>query len=57
MDESGSKVRKDNWTVGVTSRLPEHIKLQLNYILRRTDDPSRPDLADNVLFANFQVGF
>ncbi len=57
IDESGVEVRRSDYTVGLNYRFEEHLKLQLNYVIRRTEDPSFPDLADDALIANLQGAF
>lgn len=59
VDESGYKVRRERKTVGLNYVASDLVKVQLEYVWRRTDDPAAvaPDLANNVLFANFQVSF
>ncbi|MBI5544160.1 MAG: hypothetical protein HY901_09745 [Deltaproteobacteria bacterium] len=60
MDDSGSQVHRDQVTFGASYVAAERLKVQLNYVLRSTEDPLHPErdtLANNVLFANFQASF
>ncbi len=59
VDESGLRVRREQKTLGLSYAAASHVKVQLEYILRCTDDPAAvaPDLANNVLLANFQAAF
>jgi hypothetical protein len=57
VDETGQSEREYNWTVGATYRLVEHLKLQLNYVARRSSDPRNPDFANDILFASVLLTF
>ena len=56
-NESGNTVRHDHYTVGMTYNAAGRLKAQLNYIVRRADDPTVQETANNVLFANLQAAF
>jgi hypothetical protein len=49
MDESGVVVRQHTWTPAATYRYREYLKVQLNWLLRRADEPFQPQLADDAL--------
>jgi hypothetical protein len=57
MDESGITVRHDHYTMGASYTAAPVVKVQLNYIVRHTDDPTVPETANNVLFLNVQAAF
>ena len=59
VNESGLRVRREQKTVGVNYVATSVFKVQLEYVWRRTDDPTAPvpDLANNVLFAQVQAAF
>jgi len=59
VNESGLRVRREQKTVGVNYVATSVFKAQLEYVWRRTDDPTAPmpDLANNVLFAQVQAAF
>jgi hypothetical protein len=56
-DESGVEVTATDWTAGATWSYLERIRVQVNYVARRTEDPYKPDLADDVLLVNIQTDF
>ncbi len=56
-NENGQTLCTDIWTLGVNYHYRNFLKLQLNAILRDTDDPSLPNLDDNALIACIQVSF
>lgn len=57
-DESGLTRRRDITTFGVNYVAPRHLKVQLDWILRRTEDPGAISTPGNdAVIANFQVGF
>lgn len=47
-------VRQHTWTPAVTYRYRDHVKVQLNGLLRRTDAPFQPQLADDALLLAVQ---
>jgi hypothetical protein len=54
VDESGSPTRLHSWTFGANYLWDEYLKVQLDYTLRRTDDPAAPDPADDRLLLALQ---
>jgi hypothetical protein len=54
MDESEEVVRQHSWTPAVTYRYRDYVKVQLNGLLRRTDAPFQPRLADDALLLAVQ---
>ncbi len=59
VDESGLNVRRERKTLGVNYLASTFIKLQLEYVLRRGDDPSAvaPNLANDAFLASLQAAF
>lgn len=57
LDESGDPVKQDFYTVGANGRFGEHLRLMVDYVIKKTEDPSRPGPANNILFASFQATF
>lgn len=53
-NETGSVVTDDTWTFGITWLFRKTVKLQLNVMLRRTDDPSLRDLDDDIVLLQLQ---
>lgn len=51
---AGATVREHTVTAGISYRYDPHIKVQLEYMLRRTDDPDQADLADDALILSVQ---
>lgn len=51
---SGAPVREHTWTTGITYLLEPYLRVQLNWIVRVTDDPDNPDLDDDVLLLGVQ---
>ncbi len=51
---SGVRVEQNDWTIGLNYEYIQYLKVQVNYVLRRTTDPSFPDLDDDILFVNVQ---
>ncbi len=51
---SGSTVEQHTFTFGATYRYDPTIKVQLEFLLKRTDDPDQRDLDDNVLLLSVQ---
>ena len=54
-DESGVAVRRTANTVGANYLYRSWLKVQMNYVQRRTDDPFEPDLAGNAWLMSLQV--
>jgi phosphate-selective porin len=59
VDESGLRARRERTTLGVNYVASTFIKLQVEYILRRGDDPAAvaPNLANNAFLASLQAAF
>ncbi|MEW6753212.1 MAG: porin [Candidatus Latescibacterota bacterium] len=55
--QSGDRVVQDTWTLGVNLRHGPQARLQVNYLLRDTDQRYEPDRDDDALLANVQVTF
>jgi len=55
-NESELWAKQNDWTFGMTYMFRKMIKVQVNYVLRRTDDPADPELDDDILFVNIQAG-
>ncbi|MGC4115514.1 MAG: porin [Myxococcales bacterium] len=59
-DDAPAMVHKDHYTLGLSYLAGEHVKVQLNYILRRNQDPAHLEqaaLKNDIVFANFQAAF
>jgi hypothetical protein len=54
IDESGAPTREHAWSIGVNYLCADYFKAQLDYVLRRTDDPAEPDLDDDRLLLLLQ---
>jgi hypothetical protein len=54
---SGLSTDQNNLTFGVNLTPAYGVRLQLNYVLKNTDNEADPDLDDNILFLNFQYSF
>jgi hypothetical protein len=54
-NQSGILAKKTRWTLGVNYLWSDLIKVQLNYLINQTEDPSFPDLDDNALILSFQL--
>ena len=52
----GVKLFKENhhWTYGITYRLKDVFKGQLNCLRKKTKERGEPDRKDNILFVNVQ---
>jgi len=55
--QSGISTHQKNLAMGVNFIPVRDIRLQLNYILKETEDGAYPDPDDNILFLNFQYSF
>ncbi|MBT3219894.1 MAG: hypothetical protein HN348_12460 [Proteobacteria bacterium] len=53
-NEGGAPIVQTNWTFGLSYSYREYVNVKLNYALRRTDDPSLPDLDDDALLMQMQ---
>jgi hypothetical protein len=53
-DENPEWTLQTTYTAGVTYRYQNHVKLQLNAVLRRTDRPFQPDLNDDLYVLSLQ---
>jgi hypothetical protein len=53
-NQSGERVIQENWTFGLNYLFDRYIKVQLNYVIKRTDDPSLHDLDDDILLLSVQ---
>ncbi|HEY3448609.1 MAG TPA: porin [Myxococcales bacterium] len=59
-DEADATVREDHYTLGINYLAGEHVKVQLDYILRRNQDPLHVEqaaLRNDIVFLNFQAAF
>jgi hypothetical protein len=54
-DESGLPVTDDTWTVGLAYQHRELLKVQLNWLIKRTDEAYAPDLDDDALVLAVQL--
>ncbi len=54
-DESGLVIRRKAWTPGLNYLYRDWLKVQVNYVQRRTDDPYKPDMSGNAWLVNLQV--
>ena len=54
VDESGSPTWQRDYTFGAAYLWREWIKVQADYVVRRTADPAKPDLADDGLVISMQ---
>jgi len=53
-DETGVQVIQDQWTFGANYVFSKMLKIQINYVMKRGDDPSMPDLDDDILLLSVQ---
>lgn len=53
----GAPTKQGNLTFGVNFIPASNTRLQLNYVIKKTDSKIKPDLDDNILFLNFQYSF
>jgi hypothetical protein len=53
-DESGVEIRHRNYTSALNYLYQDFIKVQANWIVRRTEDPYNPDLGDNAFILSLQ---
>ena len=55
--ESGISTDQNNLTFGVNFMPMIGMRIQLNYVFKKTENKIEPDLDDNILFLNFQYSF
>lgn len=48
---------QNNITLGLNYQIEKNMRLQLNYLMKDTDDNLTPDLNDDILYFNFQCFF
>ncbi len=53
-NQDGELVKQQNWTFGLNYFFDRYLKVQLNYVIKLTDDPSLRDLDDNILLLSVQ---
>lgn len=53
----GNKTIQDNWTAGINYSPLENMRLQLNYVNKRTSNEFESDIDDDILYMNFQFYF
>lgn len=53
-NQAGEQVVSKNWTFGLNYFFDRFLKVQLNYVVRFTDDPSLFDLDDDILLLSVQ---
>jgi len=56
-NESGDRTEQDHWTFGVNYRLNVSLRMQVNYARKETRARDEPDLEDDILSVNVQMGF
>jgi len=49
--------KQKNLTLGINVKPASNARLQLNYIIKKTESETKPDLDDNILMLNFQYYF
>lgn len=55
--EGGSYPDEDNLSFGLNFMPIPDIRIQLNYVLKKAENEIEPDLDDNILFMNLQLGY
>lgn len=55
--KSGNLPDENNLTFGINLIPTRDMRLQLNYMIKRTEDDIEPDLDDNILFLNLEYAF
>jgi hypothetical protein len=45
---------QDNWTLGLNYSANPDFRIQINYLIKNTDDNINPDLDDNIFYVNFK---
>jgi len=53
-NQAGEQVVLKNWTFGLNYFFDRHLKVQLNYVVKFTEDPSLYDLDDDILLLSVQ---
>ena len=53
-NQAGEQFVVKNWTFGLNYLFDRYLKLQINYVIKRTDDPSLYDLDDDILLLSVQ---
>lgn len=56
-NETSSVVAEHRWTIGLNYAYAPWLRLQVNYVIKQTRDPSLPELADDILVLSAQAGF
>jgi hypothetical protein len=56
-DESTDHITQDHWTIGVTYRVKDRVRVQLNYTWKETRERAQVDPRDNILLMNTQYAF
>ncbi len=55
--ENGNIAHQNNWTFGLNYMPYPDLRLQFDYIAKRTDNPIEPDPDDDIMFLNIQYYF
>ena len=55
--ESGNRIARNHWTLGINYYWEERSKIQMNYTWKDTREAYEPDLDDDLLVLNFQFAF
>ena len=53
-NQSGERIVLRNWTFGLNYLFDRYLKVQINYVVKLTDDPSLYDLDDDILLLSVQ---
>ena len=53
----GNETTRDNWTAGINWSPLESLRLQLNYVNKRSSNEFESDIDDDILYVNFQFDF
>ncbi len=53
----GNETTQDDWTAGINWSPLENMRLQLNYLNKRTSNEFESDIDDDILYMNFQFYF
>ncbi len=53
-NENGDETQQNNWTFGINFMPISAIRIQTNYIIKKTESDYEPDFDDNIFFVNFQ---
>ncbi|MBD3184588.1 hypothetical protein GF312_20070 [Candidatus Poribacteria bacterium] len=57
LHENGISTHQRNTTFGINVIPMKNMRLQLNYMIKETEEAGFPDLGDNILYLNFQYNF